>query len=208
LTIAILGLDNAGKSCFLRSLCGDFDFDTVPSVGRVEKTFEHEETTITIYDIGGGATFRSVWTRWYADLWGFVYLVDSSDPSRFAESKSVLHSVIAHPMMKRKPFVVVANKQDKEGCVVGSEIRKELGLGPEAIVFEVSAITTDGEKGQVAVHEAVTKLIAEVIRLWPKLAKRQKRNVEEQARIDQEEYQAKMERIRKRREQEAPASKT
>jgi small GTP-binding protein len=200
LTIAIFGLDNAGKSCFLRSLCGDFNFDTVASVGLVEETFMHDDTIVKIYDLGGGATFRSVWARWYAEIWGFIYLVDSSDPNRFAESKTVLHDVIVHPMMKYKPFIVVANKQDKEGSVLGSEVLKELGLVLESPVFEVSVITTDGENCHRGVQQAVSALLTEVIRLWPKIAKRRNRNVQEQERINEEEHQAKQERIRKRRE--------
>jgi small GTP-binding protein len=206
LTVAIFGLDNAGKSCFLRSLCGDFNFDTVPSVGRVEKAFAHDDTRVKIYDIGGGASFRSVWARWYAEIWGFVYIVDSDDQNRFEESKNVLSEMLKHPMMKYKPFVVVANKQDLEGAVSAERIKELFGLDNNVPGFDVSVITTYGENCHHGVHEAVSELVDEILRRWPKMAKKQRRDMDEQERLDEEEHQAKLERIRKRREQEAAAT--
>jgi small GTP-binding protein len=207
LTVAIFGLDNAGKSCFLRSLCGDFNFDTVPSVGRVEKSFAHEDTKVKIYDIGGGATFRKVWARWYAEIWGFVYLVDAADRGRLEESQKLLEEVRAHPMMQYKPFVVVANKQDLEGAVSAEDVKKMFLLRSDVCVFDVSVITTDGENCHHGVHEAVSELVDEILRRWPKMAKKQRRDMDEQARLDEEEHQAKLERIRKRREAAEAAAK-
>jgi small GTP-binding protein len=206
LTVAIFGLDNAGKTCFLRSLCGDFNFDTVPSVGRVEKAFAHDDTRVKIYDIGGSASFRSVWARWYAEIWGFVYIVDSADQNRFEESKNVLSEMLTHPMMKYKPFVVVANKQDLTGAVSAEDVKKLFSLHNNVPGFDVSVITTDGENCHHGVHEAVSELVDEILRRWPKMAKKQRRDMDEQERLDEAEHQAKLERIQKRREQAAAAT--
>jgi GTPase involved in cell partitioning and DNA repair len=136
-----------------------------------------------------------------------VYLVDAADHGRWEESREVLEDVRAHPMMKYKPFVVVANKQDLEEAASGEELRKVLGIGSEIRVFEASVIKVEEEGGQSGVHGAVSRLVDEILERWPKMAKRQQRDMEKQAKLDEEEHRAKLERIRKRKEEELSAAK-
>ena len=126
--ISIFGIDNAGKTCLLRSLAGNFEFDCVPTVGLGQESFMYNDIKLTVYDLGGNAKFRSVWERFYAATWGFIWVVDASDEARINESKEALHKMIQHEFLKTKPFIVVANKQDKEGAIKAADLKKRLDL--------------------------------------------------------------------------------
>ena len=45
---------------------------------------------VTIYDLGGSKNFRGIWHKYYHEVHGFVFVVDSSAPARLAECSSVL----------------------------------------------------------------------------------------------------------------------
>ncbi len=59
------------------------------------------------YDLGGHETARKVWRDYYADVDAIVFLVDSVDRQRFAESKQELDvrdsSISSHKMLHPPP---------------------------------------------------------------------------------------------------------
>lgn len=204
--ISIFGLDNAGKTCFLRALTGDFNFDSVPSVGMDHRELMYDDTKVKIYDLGGGKSFRSIWKRFFAEIWGFVYVVDAADPDRFDESKATLMEMLADPRVAKKPFIVVANKQDKEGAASAAEVKKRLALGKDISVFEATAIEKcEDNKCNQGVTDAVSELIVKILKHHTELYKRREKDIEEQRQIEQKEREEKLERLRKRREEEAAA---
>jgi small GTP-binding protein len=176
ITIAIFGLDNAGKTCFLRSLAGDFNFDSVPTVGLGQDTFMYDDTKLQVYDLGGAANFRTIWQRFFAEIWGFIYVVDASDPGRFNESCATLNEMVGHRMMRHKPHIVVANKQDREGAVAAQTLEKQFKLG----VYDAIVTQPDGDKCNIGVSAAVSALINEIIAKYEKLAQKRDGDIEEQ----------------------------
>lgn len=50
--------------------------------------------TFTFWDLGGQAALRSLWGKYYDEAHGLVYVVDSEDTDRLAESRRVLHEVV------------------------------------------------------------------------------------------------------------------
>jgi ADP-ribosylation factor-like protein 13B len=202
ITIAIFGLDNAGKTCFLRSLGGDFNFDSVPTVGLGQDTFMYDDTKLQVYDLGGAANFRSIWQRFFAEIWGFVYVVDASDTGRFEESCATLNEMVNHPMMRSKPYIVVANKQDKEGAVPALLLKKQFKLGRKIGVYNAIVTQPDGDKCNSGVSAAVSALINEIIAKYDKLGEKRDSDIEEQKGIDEAEAAEKRARIEKRREEQ------
>lgn len=125
-TIAIFGLNNAGKTCLLRSLCGNFDFDTVPSFGFDQKEFQYQNAKITFYDFGVYKDFYSVWTKYLPEIWGYIYLIDASEPERFQESMDLLSSVSNHKWSSYKPCAIVLNKQDQNNAIKAQNFRNQM----------------------------------------------------------------------------------
>eukprot|EP01138_Halocafeteria_seosinensis_P009459 gb/GECG01009667.1/.p1 GENE.gb/GECG01009667.1/~~gb/GECG01009667.1/.p1 ORF type:complete len:606 (+),score=120.59 gb/GECG01009667.1/:1-1818(+) len=129
LTILVIGLDNAGKTTLTYALKGDTEIDTVPTVGfNAPVRIERQGKRLCFYDLGGGARIRGVWTKYFHEVHGVIYVVDAADPFRFAESRDELLKTVEHPMVVGKPILVLANKQDKPEAVPDDQLISELQL--------------------------------------------------------------------------------
>jgi ADP-ribosylation factor-like protein 13B len=203
--ISIFGLDNAGKTSFLRALCGDSNFDTVPTVGLGQEHFMYDDIKLKVYDLGGNAQFRKVWQRFYAEIWGFIYVVDAADEDRFEESSKTLQEMIAHKMVKGKPFIVVANKQDKQGAIQAAALKMRFQMGRKVLFYDAVATQVEDGKCHEGVTAAVSALVAQILNSYPSMAKRREKDLDEQRQIDEKEEQEKRERLARRRAEMAAA---
>ena len=52
-----------------------------------------------------------------------IYVVDSADRNRLAESCSALEDLMKDERMQQTPLLILANKQDLEGAMSESEVR-------------------------------------------------------------------------------------
>eukprot|EP01029_Cantina_marsupialis_P018104 TRINITY_DN412_c0_g1_i1.p1 TRINITY_DN412_c0_g1~~TRINITY_DN412_c0_g1_i1.p1 ORF type:complete len:538 (+),score=199.09 TRINITY_DN412_c0_g1_i1:62-1675(+) len=129
LTIALIGLDNAGKSTLFCALKGELDPDTVPTVGfHKPLVFDHEDFSVTVFDLGGGPRIRAIWPDYFPDVHGAIFIVDSQDSNRLEESKESLVSSIKHKYLKGKPILIFANKQDLPQSLAEHEIGSKFNL--------------------------------------------------------------------------------
>jgi ADP-ribosylation factor-like protein 3 len=63
--ILVLGLDNAGKTSFLKNL-GDEEISNIkPTQGFNVKTVSKDGIKLTVWDIGGQETIRAYWRNYY-----------------------------------------------------------------------------------------------------------------------------------------------
>jgi GTP-binding protein SAR1 len=88
------------------------------------------DVTFQTFDLGGHSIARRLWREYYADVSGIVYLFDTSDRTRFAESKAELDDVLAGGDLSDVPVpvLVLGNKIDVPGAVSEDEVRLTLGL--------------------------------------------------------------------------------
>jgi len=70
-----------------------------PSDTNVRSGFFNKGFHVTIYDLGGSKSFRGIWPKYYHEVHGFIFVVDSADPARLAECSSVLQSMLGHPQV-------------------------------------------------------------------------------------------------------------
>jgi len=115
LTIAVFGLDNAGKTALIAAMGGNPDSNTQPTVGYTPSIFETEKFKLCVFDLGGGRNFRGIWHHYDHDCHAFIYVVDSADKERMEESAQTFEDVLDHRFMKGKPYLIFANKADKAG---------------------------------------------------------------------------------------------
>jgi signal recognition particle receptor subunit beta len=64
------------------------------------------EVLVTFYDIGGDLKFRKIWSNYYADIYGCVYVVNCQKKSRINESRNALHEMYKHELMNGKPLLM------------------------------------------------------------------------------------------------------
>ncbi len=87
---------------------------------------------------------------------GYVLMVDSSDPATFLESQARVRSL---DVIKGRPVVVAANKQDKPYAWSPDDLRIALDIPPEIPV--VPCVATDKE----SVKRVLVTLIDEVLKV-------------------------------------------
>lgn len=127
--ILMLGLDAAGKTTILYKLKLNETVSSIPTIGfNVETVTPVKNVTFTVWDVGGQDKIRPLWKHYFNNTEGLVYVVDSSDRARIAESRDELSWILESDEMYGVPVVVLANKQDLPGALPPAEIASKLGL--------------------------------------------------------------------------------
>ncbi|ETV91693.1 hypothetical protein H310_13763 [Aphanomyces invadans] len=166
--LLIIGLDYAGKTTLLEQLKTMFGkkagipLDKIPpTVGLNIAKVDISRTNVIFWDLGGQERLRAIWSKYYNESHGVVFVVDSSDTARFDEAKAALASMLAHPELSDVPVLVLANKSDLDASMGTAELtaRLELNRLAEAhpwTLRPISALTTDG------IADAVTWFVSAV----------------------------------------------
>ena len=80
LEMAVIGLENAGKTTFVSQLVGKEWEKTVPTVGVNVERFKKGKLRLKLWDLGGQVQYRPEWAA-YAKTWDMlVFVIDSSEP--------------------------------------------------------------------------------------------------------------------------------
>jgi ADP-ribosylation factor-like protein 13B len=77
-----------------------------PTIGYSSVNFVFENYDITLYDLGGGQKIRDIWRNYYAEVYGFVFVIDSSNESRMEECQSVLKALLENELVRGKPVLL------------------------------------------------------------------------------------------------------
>ncbi len=123
--ILMTGLDRAGKTSFLHAVKKRYSeiIKTLPTKGVArseEKIFEEQNSTISVWDLGGQKTYREKFLEqrkvylYNVDL--LFYFIDVQDFSRINESVNLFSKVIASliELEEFPPIVVCLNKTDPD----------------------------------------------------------------------------------------------
>uniref|UniRef100_A0A915ITB3 ADP-ribosylation factor-like protein 13B n=1 Tax=Romanomermis culicivorax TaxID=13658 RepID=A0A915ITB3_ROMCU len=117
ITLAVFGLDKAGKTTAIRTLKRDRIDDVVPTVGfSVDNMKIGKSVEVILYDIGGSPKIRQIWRNYFAEIHGLIYVVDASDRNRIEENKQELMKLLSDPRIQGKPCLLLLNKQDINGA--------------------------------------------------------------------------------------------
>lgn len=73
-------------------------------------------------------SYRPYWRCYYSNTDAIIYVVDSADRDRIGISKDELLYMLREEELAGAILVVLANKQDMEGCMTVAEVHHALGL--------------------------------------------------------------------------------
>lgn len=110
--VVILGLDGSGKTSILSAMRGlTLSSPPIPTIGFNVESLEYENLVVTFWDVGGQHKFRPLWKHYYHEAQAVIFVVDSSDRSRFEEAQKELSKIVSKKELKDALFLIFANKQ-------------------------------------------------------------------------------------------------
>ena len=169
--MVVTGPFNAGKTEFIRSVS---EIDVVSTERKISMETERvKDSTTVAMDFGritvdndlvlylfgtpGQRRFDFMWEILSEGMLGFIVMVDSTRPETFREARSILETFRAYAPT---PYVVAANKQDKEDAWEIGDMRNVLRLDPK--VKLLSCVATDKESVKTVLLELLYSILAEM----------------------------------------------
>nr|XP_006822404.1 PREDICTED: ADP-ribosylation factor-related protein 1-like isoform X2 [Saccoglossus kowalevskii] len=129
--ILILGLDNAGKTTFLEQTKTQFNRNykglslskITTTVGLNIGKIDIGSVRLMFWDLGGQEELQSLWHKYYAESHGVIFVVDATDETRLEDSWRAFDEMIESEALVGVPILVLANKQDIQGCLKVDQIK-------------------------------------------------------------------------------------
>lgn len=123
------------------------------TVGFNIEIIQHRNYSFNIFDVAGCNQARPLWKLYHflEQAKAVIYMIDSSDPSRFEESVEALKLVVSQIELKDAVILILVNKIDKQDGVSVQVIRNVMRLDDvlRNRVWDIqgtSAINGDGLK--------------------------------------------------------------
>jgi len=169
--MVVTGPFNAGKTEFIRSVS---EIDVVSTERKISAEAERvKDTTTVAMDFGritvdqdlvlylfgtpGQKRFDFMWEILSEGMLGFIVMIDSSRPETFREARGILETFRAYAPT---PYVVAANKQDKDDAWDLEDIRIALRLDPKVKLLE--CVATEKENVKSVLLELLFSILAEM----------------------------------------------
>ena len=167
--IVVTGPFSAGKTQFIRSIS---EIDVVNTERKITSQQERiKDSTTVAMDFGritvdddlvlylfgtpGQKRFDFMWEILSEGMLGFVVIIDSTRPETYREARRILETFRAYAPT---PYIVAANKQDREDAWDVEDMRVALRLGPETKLL--SCVATDKEKVKSILLELLYGILA------------------------------------------------
>src|SRR5918911_3408582 len=169
--MVITGPFAAGKTQFIQSIS---EIEVVATERRItDETARIKDETTVAMDFGritvdedlvlylfgtpGQRRFDFMWEILSEGMLGFIVMVDSSRPETFREARSILETFRAYAPT---PYVVAANKQDREDAWDLEDMRHALRL--DSKVKFLPCIATDKATVKSVLLELLYSILAEM----------------------------------------------
>src|SRR5512145_642269 len=169
--MVITGPFSAGKTQFISSVS---EIDVVTTERKISSDAERvkEETTVAmdfgritvdddlvlyLFGTPGQRRFDFMWEILSEGMLGFIVMVDSTRPETFREARGILQTFRAYAPT---PYVVAANKQDKEDAWDLEDMRHALRL--DSKVKFLPCVATDKATVKSVLLELLYSILAEM----------------------------------------------
>ncbi len=110
--VLMLGLDAAGKTTILYQFKLGLTVETIPTMGFVYESIQHKNFKLSVWDVAGQDSLRSLWKHYYQNTKAVIFVVDSSDKKRIGLARDELHKIISDEELKESCLLLLANKTD------------------------------------------------------------------------------------------------
>lgn len=212
-TVILIGLDNAGKTTIKNDLAGDLDKEVTPTIGFAQlPPVERFGVSLRVFDVGGSANFRGIWDSFFPDIYGSVFVVDSADSNRLAESATELKKASESLFLQGKPMLILANKQDLGGALDEAGIIEKLRLNDiKGCKYSVALCIANAACNQGDMDDRILGglewLMASIVSDYEALSTRVKEDQEKKKEANKKQMAEVAERVKKAKEARELAKK-
>nr|CAD7453313.1 unnamed protein product [Timema tahoe] len=159
--ILVLGLENAGKSTILSQVTSAncHNHDVKPTEGFNVTCLHNGETSLNIWEVGGRERFRKYWVNFLQDTDLLVFVVDAADTHNLSLAVTEVKRLLGDDRMAKVPILVLANKQDKVGALIPSDVGDALDLNsipPSS--HKVRVLGTQTPPGAIERHPSIAEV--------------------------------------------------
>ncbi|CAH1968219.1 unnamed protein product [Acanthoscelides obtectus] len=203
IVLLLVGLDNSGKTKTAYGLGGDMHRNPIPNPGFSVVDLKYRDSDVKILDLAGGPDMRGFWHKYYVDAHGVIFVIDSSDYSRFNEAGAVLEEIMSSDKIAGKPLLLLANKQDNENAVDEVDIIESLQIERLAntrrcptLVQSCSANEQDSDRLDPGIRQGYDWLLGTIIRNYKTLHERVTKEAAAQDQIENAEMLERIEQIK------------
>ena len=127
-TVAIVGLDGAGKTTIInRLLRSEFNL-TRPTFGINIEIYKYRSLEFVVYDLGGQMPLReTLWEKFVSSADGLVFVLDSADKKRFNLAAEEFNNALGYN--ETAPVLFLSNKIDLEDSASSDEVLEVIDFG-------------------------------------------------------------------------------
>ncbi|GFT02165.1 ADP-ribosylation factor-like protein 3 [Nephila pilipes] len=131
--IVVLGLKGTGKSTFISQLSKTPDNNKILRQGRINGLSIlslqcGSGMILNFAEMAGSESIRIYWSNLLQDTDLLIYLVDSTDEHRLADSVKELRIVTACDKLRNLRIIILANKQDLQNAASPKEVEAAFGI--------------------------------------------------------------------------------
>ena len=119
--VLIVGCDNAGKTTLLEQIkktegMKHMNLEKIPpTVGLNIARVVRPNAEFMFWDVGGQKKLRRIWTKYFAECNGVIFLVDGSDESRFDEVREVIDDLYERRALDEAGIPIIEKVQKGSG---------------------------------------------------------------------------------------------
>lgn len=126
--LLILGFDASGKTSILYKFKLNEFVQTIPTIGFNVETIKHNNSNLTIWDVGGCDKIRPLIRFYFENTKGLIFVIDSQDKCRYrqVDIKDELWRMFGEETLRNVPVLIYLNKMDVND-----------GLQPQNIISEM-----------------------------------------------------------------------
>lgn len=110
-----------------------------PTVGLNLGKLDVSRVRFLFWDLGGQASLRVLWDKYFSEAHAVVWVVDATDPGRFDEISRELVKVASDSALSGAPLILLANKQDLPQALAVEDIAKRMRLPEGAVTTRTAA---------------------------------------------------------------------
>lgn len=121
INIAIIGLDNAGKTTLLNFLIEGEPSETIPTMGVNYQEIKLKKIKLNLMDLGGQVAFRKFWKGPIQTSQCLIFVIDGTDVDRFEEARLELCDAL-DLLAPELPVLILVNKSDLKNFTGKGEI--------------------------------------------------------------------------------------